>query len=546
MNEKIFYFGNDGREELLEGASYLFNAVKTTMGPGGRNVLIERPVGEPIITKDGVTVAKEVKVSSKLKNMAIDILKQATSKTADMAGDGTTTTTVLAYHIFKNGYKVLKEKKHHNIVKIKRGIDKGLSIALDYLKDYQKEPDNSDIKNIALISSNCDEDITNIVLEAIDLGGPDGFVQLDLAKDGKDKVINTKGYKFRNGFINPYFINKPEEKIVRFISENNDASNQPLIIIFRMKITLTNELLKMVLDYCSLKNKELLIICDDITEEALETLISLKVQNNLQICVTKTPGFSMTREEYCFDLSTVLNCPLITEFNIKNHIDNFKTDPNSVFGKCDEIIIDKYNTLLIGGNKKEEYINNLRSQLTKIDNDYEKTRIKERLALLTSGLVKLEIGGSSEAEANERKDRAEDCYFAVKSALEEGIVPGGGFTLYAIGNKILKEYPYDKKDIDKDELLGINIFAYALLGPLYQILQNSGYDNKEQIDKKLESTIKDNMKNRTINALTGELVNCFEHGIVDPFKVERVSLENAASVSSILLTTECSMIIENK
>ncbi len=518
---KEIIFSDDARNKLAKGVEKLTDAVKVTMGPRGRNVLIQKSYGSPTITKDGVSVAREVELKDKLEDMGAQLVKEVASNTADEAGDGTTTATILANAIFKEGLRNITAGA--NPVEVKRGMDKALEAILENLKASSKAiKDKSEIAQVATISANSDEQIGNMIAEAMEKVGQDGVITVEEAKGIVDELDVVEGMQFDRGYLSPYFITNTEKMTAEI--EN------PYILLADSKITSLKDLLP-VLEQVQKTSRPLLIIAEDVEGEALSTLVVNKLRGVLNISAVKAPGFGDRRKAMLQDIATLTAGTVISE-ETGYTLEGANID---MLGQASRVVIDKDNTVIVDGAGSEDAvkarINEIKTQIEATTSEYDKEKLQERLAKLSGGVAVIKVGAATETEMKEKKDRVDDALSATKAAVEEGIVIGGGAALVRAAAKVSLELK------EHDQKIGCEIILRAVKAPIKQIAQNAGYDTGVVVNA-IENA--DN-KNIGFNAATGEYVDMFEAGIIDPFKVERVALTNATSVSSLLLTTEAAI-----
>jgi len=520
---KDIKFDIEARDGLRRGVDALANAVKVTLGPKGRNVVIGKPFGGPIITKDGVTVAKEIELEDTLENMGAQMVKEVASKTNDQAGDGTTTATVLAQSIVKEGLRNVAAGA--NPLDLKRGIDKAVkAIVADLHKQSQVVGNNMDkIKQVASISSNNDESVGDLIAEAFEKVGKEGVITVEEAKGTDTYVDIVEGMQFDRGYLSPYFVTDSEKMLT-------DLEN-PYILLYDKKISSMKDLLP-VLEPVAQTGKPLLIIAEDVEGEALATLVVNKLRGALKIAAVKAPGFGDRRKAMLEDLAILTGGTVIAEergFTLEN-------TTIDMLGTAERITIDKDNTTVINGagDKKDiaARVNQIKAQIETTTSDYDKEKLQERLAKLAGGVAVLYVGAASEVEMKEKKDRVDDALHATRAAVEEGIVAGGGVALIrtkSVLEKITTE--------NLDEVTGIQIIARAIEEPLRIIAENAGSEGSVVVAKVLEGK-----KDFGFNAKTDEYVSLLKAGIIDPTKVTRIALENAASVAGMILTTECALV----
>ncbi len=517
---KDISFNIEARDALKRGVDALANAVKVTLGPKGRNVIIDKKFGSPQITKDGVTVAKEIELSNPVENMGAQLLKEVASKTADAAGDGTTTATVLAQAIVTGGLKNVAAGA--NPMDLKRGIDKAVEAVVANLKLQSQNVgnDNKKIEQVATISANNDSTIGKLIAEAMAKVKKEGVITVEEAKGTDTTVEVVEGMEFDRGYISPYFITD--------VDKMEAVLDSPLILIYEKKISSMKELLP-VLEKAVQTGKPILIIAEDIDGEALQTLVVNRLRSNLKICAVKAPGFGDRRKAMLEDLAILTGGIFIAEdrgFLLENADLTF-------LGKAEKVTVDKDNTTIVGGAGKKADItarvNQIKAQIESTTSDYDKEKLQERLAKLAGGVAVLYVGAATEVEMKEKKDRVDDALAATRAAVEEGIVPGGGVAyIRAIAS-------LDKlKGINDDENTGIQIVRRAIEEPLRQICANCGIEGSIVVQK-----VKEGKDDYGFNARTEKYENLLKAGVIDPTKVSRIALENAASVAAMLLTTDC-------
>ena len=517
---KQIYFDVEARDKLKRGVDALANAVKVTLGPKGRNVVIGKKFGAPQITKDGVTVAKEIELKDPIENMGAQMVKEVASKTADVAGDGTTTATVLAQAIIQAGLKNVAAGA--NPMDLKRGIDKAVTELVKNLKKISKEvgSDNSKIKQIATISANNDETIGALIAEAMKVVGNDGVITVEEAKGTETDVKIVEGMQFDRGYLSPYFVTNADKMITEM--EN------PLILISEKKISSMKELMP-ILEPVVQAGKGLLIIAEDVDGEALGTLVVNRLRGSLKVAAVKAPGFGDRRKAMLEDIAILTGGQVISEERGMT-LENVTMD---MLGTAEKIEIDKDNTTIINGKGDKKAITSrvgqIRAQIEATTSDYDREKLQERLAKLAGGVAVLYVGAATEVEMKEKKDRVDDALAATRAAVQEGIVPGGGVALIrAIEN-------LDKlKGENEDEMTGIGIVRRAAEEPLRQIIANAGEEGAVIVQK-----VKEGKDDFGYNARTDKFENLYKAGVIDPTKVTRIAIENAASIASMLLTTEC-------
>ncbi len=520
---KEIKFNVDARAKMKEGVDALADAVKVTLGPKGRNVVIDKKFGAPQVTKDGVTVAKEVELADRLANMGAQMVKEVAAKTNEQAGDGTTTATVLAQAIINVGLKNVTAGA--NPMDLKRGIDKAVAKVVENLKAQSQQVGNdySKVEQVGTVSANNDGYIGKIIADAMSKVGKDGVITVEEAKGTATEVKVVEGMQFDRGYISPYFMTNADKM--------EAVLDAPKVLITDKKISTMKDLLP-ILEPIAREGKSLLIIAEDVDGEALTTLVVNRLRGTLKIAAVKAPGFGDRRKEMLQDIATLTGATVVSEergFTLEN------TTPE-MLGNCEKVTITKENTTIVGGagNKAdiEERANLIRSQIATTKSDYDKEKLQERLGKLAGGVAVLYVGATTEVEMKEKKDRVEDALNATRAAVEEGYLPGGGVALIRAVEAIK-----DFKGDNEDETTGIRIVAKAIEEPMRQIAKNAGVDGSVIIQK-----IRENNGDFGYNARTDEYVNMFEAGVIDPTKVTRVALENAASVAGMFLTTECSIV----
>ena len=520
---KEIKFNTDVRSKMKSGADQLADAVKVTLGPKGRNVVIDKKFGAPQVTKDGVTVAKEVELEDRFENMGAQMVKEVASKTNEQAGDGTTTATVLAQAIINVGLKNVTAGA--NPMDLKRGIDKAVATVVEGLKGQSKQvgSDYSKVEQVGTVSANNDSYIGKLIADAMSKVGKDGVITVEEAKGTDTEVKVVEGMQFDRGYISPYFMTNGDKM-------EAELSN-PSVLITDKKISTMKDLLP-ILEPIAREGKELLIIAEDVDGEALTTLVVNKLRGTLKIAAVKAPGFGDRRKEMLQDIATLTGAIVVSEergFTLEN------TTPD-MLGRAEKVTITKENTTIVGGagNKGDikDRVDQIRKQIETTTSEYDREKLKERLGKLGGGVAVLYVGATTEVEMKEKKDRVEDALNATRAAVEEGYLPGGGVAYIRAGEALA-----DLKGENEDETTGIRIVAKAIEEPLRQIAQNAGVDGSVIIQK-----IKEGKGDFGYNARTGEYANLFEAGVIDPTKVARVALENAASVAGMFLTTECGIV----
>ncbi|DAB28717.1 MAG: chaperonin GroL [Sulfurimonas sp. RIFOXYD12_FULL_33_39] len=517
---KEIIFSDNARNALARGVAKLTDAVKVTMGPRGRNVLIQKSYGSPIITKDGVSVAREIELKDKLEDMGAQLVKQVASNTADEAGDGTTTATVLANAIFSEGLRNITAGA--NPVEVKRGMDKACEAILANLKASSKAVNGKkDIAQVATISANSDTAIGDMIAEAMEKVGQDGVITVEEAKGISDELDVVEGMQFDRGYLSPYFITNTEKMIAEI--EN------PWILLVDSKISSLKDLLP-VLEQVQKTSRPLLIIAEDVEGEALSTLVVNKLRGVLNISAVKAPGFGDRRKAMLHDIATLTRGTVISEET--GH--TLEGANIQMLGQASRVVLDKDTTVIVNGAGDEASVKariaEIKVQIDTTTSEYDKEKLQERLAKLSGGVAVIKVGAATETEMKERKDRVDDALSATKAAVEEGIIIGGGAALVRAAAKV-------KLDLTGDQKIGAEIILRAVKAPMKQIAQNAGYDTGVVVNS-VESAENENIG---FNAATGEYVDMFEAGIIDPLKVARVALINATSVSSLLLTTEAAI-----
>ena len=522
MAKKI-EFDIEAREGIKRGVDALANAVKVTLGPKGRNVIIGKSFGAPQVTKDGVTVAKEIELKDNLENMGAQMLKEVASKTNDLAGDGTTTATILAQSIVNEGLKNVAAGA--NPMDLKRGIDKAVTSVVQDLEKQSVEIGSASDKilQVASISANNDSSIGTLITEAFEKVGKEGVITVEEAKGTETYVDVVEGMQFDRGYISPYFVTD---------SEKMEADLEtPQILITDKKISVMKDLLP-ILEPVAQSGKPLLIIAEDIDGEALATLVVNKLRGSLKIAAVKAPGFGDRRKAMLEDIAILTGGTVISE----ERGFNLESATLDMLGTAEKVTIDKDNTTIVNGSGKskdiKDRVNQIKAQIESTTSDYDKEKLQERLAKLSGGVAVLYVGAPSEVEMKEKKDRVDDALHATRAAIEEGIVAGGGVALLNSGSE------FDKiKSSNSDEATGIKIINKAIEAPLRIIVENSGEEGSVVMSKVLEGN-----KNFGYDAKEGKFVDMLKNGIIDPKKVARVALENAASVAGMILTTECALV----
>ncbi|MGH7530879.1 MAG: chaperonin GroEL [Gemmatimonadales bacterium] len=526
MAAKFLEFSSEARARLKRGVDQLADAVKVTLGPKGRNVVIDKKFGSPTVTKDGVTVAKEVELDDEIENMGAQMVKEVATKTSDLAGDGTTTATVLAQAIFREGLKSVTAGA--NPMALKRGIDRAVEVVVGELKKISVPTSGrKEIKQIATISANGDESIGEKIADAMDKVGKDGVITVEEAKSLETTLETVDGMQFDRGYLSPYFITDPEK--MEAVLE--DAA----ILIYDKKISAMKDLLP-VLEKVAQAGRPLLLIAEDLEGEALATLVVNKLRGTLKVCAVKAPGFGDRRKEMLRDIAILTAGQVISE-ELGLKLENATLND---LGRAKRIVVDKDNTTIVDGKGKDSEIEGrkaeLKAQIEKATSDYDKEKLQERLAKLAGGVAVLNVGAATETEMKEKKARVEDALHATRAAVEEGIVPGGGVALLWCQRALEKA-----KGVDDDERIGVDIIRRALEEPVRLIAQNAGAEGAIVVGKVKESK----EKNFGYNAQTDTFENLVTAGVIDPTKVTRTALQNAASIAGLLLTTEA-VVVEKK
>ncbi len=517
---KQITFNLEARNALKEGVDALANAVKVTLGPKGRNVILEKSFGSPAITKDGVTVAREIELPNREQNLGAQLVKDVASKTNDVAGDGTTTATVLAQAIINAGMKNVTAGA--NPMDLKRGIDKAVVQVVDELKNMSKEVGDSTekIQQVATISANNEPEIGRVIAEAMQKVKKEGVITIEEAKGTDTTVDVVEGMQFDRGYISPYFVTDTEKMMTVY--------ETPYILIYDKKISVMKDLLP-VLEKVVQTGRPLLIISEDVESEALATLVVNRLRGSLKIVAVKAPGFGDRRKEMLEDIAILTGGQVISEEK------GFKLEDADLthLGQADKITVDKENTTIVSGQGSKESIqgriNQIKAQIESTKSDYDREKLQERLAKLAGGVAVIHVGAASEVEMKEKKDRFDDALHATRAAVEEGIVPGGGVAYIRALDSLEKV-----KAANEDEKVGVDIIRRALEEPMRQIVQNAGLEGAVVVQK-----VKEGKDDFGFNAYTEKYENLYESGVIDPTKVARVALENAASVAGMLLTTEC-------
>ncbi|MCM2322563.1 MAG: chaperonin GroEL [Oligoflexia bacterium] len=519
MSAKELRFSEAARSAILNGVNILADAVKVTLGPKGRNVVIEKSFGAPNVTKDGVTVAKEIELSDRFENMGAQMVREVASKTNDDAGDGTTTATVLAQAIYREGAKIVAAG--HNPMELKRGVDKAVEIVIAELKRISK-PINSqkEVAQVGTISANNDPTIGKIIAEAMDKVGKEGVITVEESKTAETTLDVVEGMQFDRGYLSPYFVTNPEK-----METNLDS---PYILIYDKKVSSMKDLLPL-LEKVVQRSKPLVIIAEEVEGEALATLVVNKLRGTLQVAAVKAPGFGDRRKEMLQDIAVLTGGRVISE-EMGHKLETARLED---LGQAKKITIDKDNTTIVdGAGKKTDVdarVKTLRAQVEETTSDYDREKLQERLAKLVGGVAVINVGAATEVEMKEKKARVEDALNATRAAVEEGIVPGGGTALLR-GARVLDTL----KDLSAEQKAGVNIIRRALEEPLRQIAGNAGFEGSIVVDKVMSN----DSPSWGFNALTEKYEDLIAAGVIDPAKVARCALQNAASVASLMLTTE--------
>lgn len=518
MSAKILQYDEEARKSLLDGVNALSNAVKVTLGPKGRNVVIEKSFGAPTITKDGVTVAKEIELEDKFENMGAQMVREVASKTSDVAGDGTTTATILAQAIYREGVKAVAAGG--NPMEIKRGIEKAIELVVENLKKQSKPTkDQKEIAQVGTISANSDETIGNIIAEAMGKVGKEGVITVEEAKGLQTELEVVEGMQFDRGYLSPYFVTNPDKMEVEL--------EDPLILIHDKKISVMKDILP-ILEQIAKMGKPLLIIAEDIEGEALATLVINKIRGTLNVAAVKAPGFGDRRKAMLEDIAVLTGGKVISE-ELGAKLESTRLED---LGTAKRVVVDKDNTTIIdgGGDRAslEGRVKLIRAQIEETTSDYDREKLQERLAKLVGGVAVIKVGAATETEMKEKKARVEDALNATRAAVEEGIVPGGGVAY-------IRTLPaLDKVKLPDDQQIGLNIVKRAIEEPLRMIAENAGHEGSIVVEK-----VKEGKDAYGFNAATEKFEDFMEAGVIDPTKVTRFALQNAGSVASLLLTTQC-------
>src|SRR4051812_17351377 len=519
MSAKELRFSEEARSAFLTAVNFLPNAVKAPLGPKGRNVVIEKSFGAPNVTKDGVTVAKEIELSDKFENMGAQMVREVASKTNDDAGDGTTTATVLAQAIYREGAKIVAAG--HNPMELKRGIDKAVEAVIAEVKKISKPiKDQKEVAQVGTISANTDAPIGKIIAEAMEKVGKEGVITVKESKTAETTLDVVEGMQFDRGYLSPYFVTNPEKM--------EAAIDSPYILIYDKKISGMKDLLP-ILEKVVQRSKPLVIIAEEVEGEALATLVVNKLRGTIQVAAVKAPGFGDRRKEMLQDIAVLTGGRVISE-EMGHKLETARLED---LGQAKKVTIDKDNTTIVDGAGKkadvEARVKTIRAQVDETTSDYDREKLQERLAKLVGGVAVVNVGAATEVEMKEKKARVEDALNATRAAVEEGIVPGGGTALLR-GTQALESL----KGLSAEQQAGVNIIRRALEEPLRQIAGNAGYEGSIVVDKVLNN----NSNSWGFNALTEKYEDLIAAGVIDPAKVARCALQNAASVASLMLTTE--------
>ncbi len=518
MSAKEIVYTEQARNLILSGVNALADAVKVTLGPKGRNVVIEKSFGSPTVTKDGVTVAKEIELENRFENMGAQMVREVASKTSDVAGDGTTTATVLAQAIYREGSKLVAAG--HNPMEIKRGVDKAVEVLVDTLKKMAKvTKDPKEIAQVGTISANGDVEIGQKLAEAMEKVGKEGVITVEESRTAETTLDVVEGMQFDRGYLSPYFVSDPER--MEAVLEN------PYILISEKKISNMKDLLP-VLEAIARQERPLVIISEDIEGEALATLVVNKLRGTLKCAACKAPGFGDRRKEMLKDIATLTKGQVIAE-ELGLKLENVTI---SDLGQAKRVVMDKDNTTIVDGSGEKEKIQarvtEIRKQIENTTSDYDKEKLQERLAKLAGGVAVIKVGAATETEMKEKKARVEDALHATRAAVEEGIVPGGGVAL------IRAQSALEGLKVNDEQKFGVSILRRAIEEPLRQIVANAGLEGSIVVNK-----VKEGKDDFGYNASSDEYGNLYKMGVIDPVKVVRTALQNAASVASLMLTTEC-------
>jgi chaperonin GroEL len=519
MAAKQLQFDEHARHALLRGVEKLSRAVKATLGPRGRNVVLDKKFGSPTITKDGVTVAKEIELEDPYENIGAQLVREVASKTSDIAGDGTTTATVLAEAIYKEGLKNVTAGA--NPTDLQRGIQKAVDAITEELARISKKvKDKEEIKQVATVSANWDTTIGEIIADALDKVGKDGTVTVEEAKGIETSLDVVEGMQFDKGYLSPYFVTNAED--LEAVLEN------AYVLIHEKKISNLKDMLPL-LEKIAKSSRPLLVIAEEVEGEALATLVVNKLRGTIQVCAVKAPGFGDRRKAMLEDIAVLTGAPRVISEDLGIKLENITLED---LGRAKRIVVDKENTTIIEGAGKtsdiQGRVSQIRRQIEETTSDYDKEKLQERLAKLAGGVAVINVGAATETALKEKKARVEDALHATRAAVEEGIVPGGGVAL------IRAQKALDKLDVTGDEKIGVNIIRRAVEQPLRTLVENAGGEGSVVVNE-----VKGRKGNEGYNVATGEYVDLVKAGVVDPTKVTRSALQNAASISGLLLTTEC-------
>ncbi|GIX30674.1 MAG: 60 kDa chaperonin [Porticoccaceae bacterium] len=520
MSAKELSFSAEARNRMLRGVTILADAVKATLGPKGRNVVLDKSFGAPRVTKDGVTVAKEIELKDKFENMGAQLVKEVASKTADVAGDGTTTATVLAHAILREGHKAIAAGM--NPMDLKRGIDAAVKAAVEELEKIAKPcSDNKSIRQVATVSANWDEDIGAIIARAMEAVGKEGVITVEEGKSLENELEVVEGMQFDRGYLSPYFINNQERMQVEL--EN------PYILLYDKKISSVRDLIKL-LEQVARESKPLLVIAEDVEGEALATLVVNNLRGILKVAAVKAPGFGDRRKAMLQDIAILTGGTVVSE-EVGLTLDGATVEH---LGRASRVVITKDNTTIVGGAGKKEDIEarvkQIKAEIEKTTSDYDREKLQERLGKLAAGVAVIKVGAATEVEMKEKKDLVDDALHATRAAVEEGIVPGGGVTLVRVADAIRAR---NLELANEDQRAGLNIALRAMEAPFRQIVANAGVEPSVVLEK-----VRANQGSYGYNAQTEQYGDLLEMGIIDPAKVTRTALQNAASVAGVMLTTE--------
>src|SRR5216110_994521 len=526
MPAKQLEFNVEARARLKRGVDQLAEAVKVTLGPKGRNVVIDKKFGNPTVTKDGVTVAKEIELEDPIENMGAQMVKEVATKTSDLAGDGTTTATVLAQAIFREGLKSVTAGS--NPMSLKRGIDRAVETVVEELKKISvpTSGNKKDIAQVGAISANNDQEIGKLIADAMEKVGKDGVITVEEAKGVETTLETVEGMQFDRGYLSPYFITDPEKM--------EAVLEDAFVLIHDKKISSMKDLLP-ILEKVAQAGRPLLIVAEDVEGEALATLVVNKLRGTLKVCAVKAPGFGDRRKEMLVDISVLTGAPQVISEEMGLKLENATLND---LGQAKRIVIDKDNTTIVGGKGKSEAIQGrikeIKAAIEKSTSDYDKEKLQERLAKLAGGVAVINVGAATETEMKEKKARVEDAMHATRAAVEEGIVAGGGVALVRAAKALEKFLTNKDGQGDPDEQIGVNIVRRALEEPLRQLVQNAGKEGAVVVERvRLEKN-----ENVGFNAQTEVYEDLVKAGVIDPAKVTRTALQNAASIAGLMLTTE--------